>query len=303
MQLVAHEFFHLWNVKRIRPKALEQFDYERENHTTSLWFCEGTTSYYDILIPLWAGIYDRAFFLESLSKDISRFLAIPGRNVQPLSESSFDAWIKLYRRDANSDNCQISYYLKGAMVSLLLDLLIRKQHQNQRSLNDVMRQMWQQFGKDEIGFSEQQLKAVIEAIAQQDLSEFFARYLDSTEELPLAEYLQPFGLELKAVRDKSAVPHTGMKVVSEAGKTKVKFVEAGSPASLAGIDPGDEILAIDGIRTTAEQWSDRLLDYQANNTIQVSVFHQDELQTHGRDSYLVNPPQFVGAGDVIGVNG
>lgn len=126
MQLVAHEFFHLWNVKRIRPKALEKFDYDQENYTTSLWFSEGTTSYYDILIPLRAGIYNRSTFLDLLSKDISNYLNISGRKIQPLAESSFDAWIKLYRRDAYSNNNQISYYLKGELVTLLLDLMIRK---------------------------------------------------------------------------------------------------------------------------------------------------------------------------------
>lgn len=133
IQLVAHEFFHLWNVKRIRPKALENFDYERENYTTSLWFCEGTTSYYDLLIPLRAGIYNRQTCLKNFSKDITKYLNTIGRKVQPLGESSYDAWIKLYRRHASSDNNQISYYLKGQFVSLLLDILIRAKHQNQRS--------------------------------------------------------------------------------------------------------------------------------------------------------------------------
>ncbi|HLO86107.1 MAG TPA: peptidase M61, partial [Nostocaceae cyanobacterium] len=153
LQLVAHEFFHLWNVKRLRPKGLEVFDYDQENYTPSLWFCEGTTSYYDLLIPLRAGVYDVKSYLSHLSKEITRYLTTPGRKVQPLTESSFDAWIKLYRQDANSGNSQISYYLKGEMVSLLLDLLIRSHQKNQRSLDDVMRQMWQQFGQEEIGYT------------------------------------------------------------------------------------------------------------------------------------------------------
>jgi len=175
IQLVAHEFFHLWNVKRIRPKALEKFDYEQENYTPSLWFSEGTTSYYDLLIPLWAGLYNSKIFLDNLGKEITRFLVTPGREVQPLAESSFDAWIKLYRRDTNSDNSQMSYYLKGELVSLLLDLLIRDHTQNQRSLDDVMRQMWEKFGKTEIGFTENQLKEVIESVADSDLTDFFSR--------------------------------------------------------------------------------------------------------------------------------
>lgn len=277
MQLVAHEFFHLWNIKRIRPKALEQFDYEAENYTTSLWFSEGTTSYYDMLLPLRAKIYDSKVFLDNLGKEITRYLNIPGRKVQPLSESSFDAWIKLYRRDSNSDNSQISYYLKGEMVSLLLDLLIRDRHNNQRSLDDVMRQMWQRFGKEEIGFTPEQLLEVIESVAQTDLSEFFQRYLDGTEELPFDRYLEPFGLHLQSISEDETIPYLGIRVQSEHGKEIVKFSEANSPAAIAGIDPDDELLAIDGIRVGAEQLSDRLKDYRVGDTVEVSIFHQDRL--------------------------
>lgn len=280
MQLVAHEFFHLWNVKRIRPKALEVFDYEAENYTPSLWFSEGTTSYYDRLIPLRAGIYDISFFIKELSKGITRFLQTPGRQVQPLGESSFDAWIKLYRRDANSDNVQISYYLKGEMVSLLLDLLIRAKHGNGRSLDQVMRQMWNQFGKSETGFTPEQLQAVIESVAEADLSDFFHRFLNTTEELPFNQYLEPFGLQLQAESEDEQPPFLGMTVKTESGREMIKFVEAGSPAQQAGIDPGDELLAIDGLRITAEQLGDRLKDYQPNQVIHLTFFHQDELQTH-----------------------
>lgn len=277
MQLVAHEFFHLWNVKRIRPYALEKFDYEQENYTTSLWFCEGVTSYYDLLIPLWAGVYDRKTYLASLSKDINRFLTTPGRKVQSLSESSFDAWIKLYRRDANSDNSQISYYLKGEMLSLLLDLLIRAHHNNKRSLNDVMLHMWQQFGKDEIGFTPQQLKEVIASVADTDLTTFFNFYLDGTEELPFNQYLEPFGLKVSGSKAKEPVPYLGINLNENNGPATIKFVEIGSPASLAGLDTGDELLAIDGFKITAEQLSDRLKDYQPGDSINVSVFHSEEL--------------------------
>jgi predicted metalloprotease with PDZ domain len=279
MQLVAHEFFHLWNVKRIRPKALEKFDYEQENYTPSLWFSEGTTSYYDLLIPLWAGLYNSKAFLDNLSKEITRFLVTPGREVQPLAESSFDAWIKLYRRDNNSDNSQMSYYLKGELVSLLLDLLIRDRTQNQRSLNDVIRQMWEKFGKTEIGFTENQLKEVIESVADKDLTDFFQNYLYTTQELPFNDYLEPFGLRLQAVQEDNPIPHTGMRVQSENGKDIIKFVAANSPAQVAGISPDDELLALNGIRVTAEQLPERLKDYQANDMIELSLFHQDVLKT------------------------
>ncbi len=279
LQLVAHEFFHLWNVKRIRPKALEKFDYEQENYTTSLWFCEGTTSYYDLVIPLRAGIYDAKTFLEGIGKEITQLQTTPGRKVQPLSESSFDAWIKLYRRDANSNNSQISYYLKGEMVSFLLDLLIRARHENKRSLDDVMRLMWQRFGTEEIGYTPQQLRDAIESVAQKDLSDFFNRYIDGTDELPFDEYLEPFGLRLHTVEIEEPVPHLGMNVKADNGKEVIQFVEAGSPAEVAGVDAGDELLAIDGFRVTADQLSDRLKDYNPGDTIELSVFHQDTLRT------------------------
>lgn len=280
MQLVAHEFFHLWNVKRIRPKALERFDYNQEAYTTSLWFCEGTTSYYDLLIPLRAGIYNRKKFFENLSKDITRLQTTPGRKVQPLSESSFDAWIKLYRRDANSNNSQISYYLKGELVTFLLDLLIRAKHNNTRSLDQIMQRMWQEFGKDEVGYTPQQLRAVIESVADTDLTGFFNRYIDGLEELPFDAYLEPFGLQLVAVADDKPMPDLGMIVASENGKEVIKFVEQGSPAGQAGIDAGDELLAIDGIKVSADQLRDRVQDYLPGETINVTVFHHDQLLTH-----------------------
>lgn len=280
MQLVAHEFFHLWNVKRIRPKALEVFDYEQENYTPSLWFSEGTTSYYDQVIPFRAGIYDAKSFLSGLGKEITRLQTTPGRQVQPLSESSFDAWIKLYRPDANSGNSQISYYLKGELVSFLLDLLIRERHGNSLSLDDVMLKMWQQFGQVEIGFTPEQLQQVIESVAGMRLGDFFKRYVDGTEELPFNQYLEPFGLQMVGDFEEEPVPTLGIRATTENGRELIKFVEAGTPAYTAGIDAGDELLAIDGIRVTAQQLSDRLKDYQPGNTIQVTVFHQEELRTY-----------------------
>ncbi|TAF35668.1 MAG: M61 family peptidase, partial [Oscillatoriales cyanobacterium] len=304
MQLVAHEFFHLWNVKRIRPKALEVFDYNQESYTTSLWFSEGTTSYYDLVIPFRSGLYGVKGFLQGLSKEITRLQTIPGRKVQSASESSWDTWIKLYRRDSNSDNSQISYYLKGELVSFLLDLLIRAKHGNERSLDDVMRLMWQKFGQgnlaqnsgtkksvipgngalidnslpSEIGFTPAELQEAIESVAGVDLSDFFARYVDGTQELPYNQYLAPFGLEL-VVDETNEIPSLGWTLGVENGREMVKFVEAGAPAQLAGIDAGDELLAIDGFRVNAEQASERLKDYRPGDTVEVTVFHQDQLRT------------------------
>jgi len=279
MQLVAHEFFHLWNIKRIRPKALEVFDYEQENYTPSLWFAEGTTSYYDLMIPLRAGIYGTTTFLRELSREVARYFNTPGRQVQPLAESSFDAWIKLYRRDTYSDNNQISYYLKGEMVTLLLDLAIRARHQNRRSMDDVLQHLWQRFGIPETGFSPDELEDSIAAIAECDLSDFFHRYLHTTEELPFDAYLEPFGLRLKTDDLSQSPPFTGLLLRPEHGQDVVKFVEHDSPAQRAGVDAGDEVLALDGMRVTTEQWGDRLRDYKPGDTVELAFFHQDELRT------------------------
>jgi predicted metalloprotease with PDZ domain len=280
MQLVAHEFFHLWNVKRIFPQGLEKFDYCNENYTCGLWFSEGVTSYYDLMIPRRAGIYDRAVFLTELSKEVSRYLTTPGRLVQPLMESSFDAWIKLYRSDSNSSNSQMSYYLKGAMMTWLLDLKIRANSDSQRSFDDVLRRLWQTCGQEGRGFTDLELESLIQEIAGIDLADFYSDYLYGLVELPFDEYLQPFGLRLVAA-DKESLPYWGLTVKSEGSKEVIKSVAAGSPGAIAGIDPGDELLAIDGYRVAAEKIGDRLANYEPGAEIQVTVFHQDLLVTYG----------------------
>jgi predicted metalloprotease with PDZ domain len=277
INLVAHEFFHTWNVKRIRPKALEKFDYDNENYTSSLWFSEGTTSYYDQIFPLRAKIYDAKHYLKLVSKAITRLQTTFGRNVQSLHESSFDTWIKLYRPDPNTHNNQISYYLKGELVSMLLDLLIRSKTNNLRSLDRVMQIMWERFGKEEIGFSEAELHEVIETVAGVDLSAFWNDYLYGTKELDYNYYLEPFGIELRTSRQD--IPFIGMTLKSKNGIAEVEKVEFGSPAQKAGISTGDSVLAIAGIRVTAENFSDRIRDYSAGDAIAVTIFQQDLLRT------------------------
>jgi predicted metalloprotease with PDZ domain len=292
IQLVAHEFFHLWNVKRIYPEGLANFDYDRENYTPSLWFSEGVTSYYDLLIPCRAGIYDRQTFLAELSKEISRFLTTPGRLVQPVTEASFDAWIKLYRPDANSSNSQMSYYLKGAMVTLLLDLLIRAHSNQARSFDDVLQQLWSVYGRAEIGFGATELEDLIREIANVNLQDFYERYLYGVAELPFNEYLQPFGLQVVPTDPEPLPPYWGAVVKNENGRDIVKTVASDSPAALAGIDPGDELLAIDGYKVTAEQVGDRLLNYQPGAQITVTVFHHDRLCTYQVELAAPQPTKY-----------
>jgi predicted metalloprotease with PDZ domain len=277
LNLVAHEFFHTWNVKRIRPKALEIFDYDQENYTGSLWFSEGTTSYYDQIFPLRAGIYDAKHYLKLVAKSITRLQTTFGRNVQSLYDSSFDTWIKLYRPDANTHNNQISYYLKGELVSMLLDLLIRAKNNNLRSLDHVLQIMWDRFGKNETGFSETELHEVIEKVVGIDLTDFWQDYLYGTKELDYNYYLEPFGIELrKASQD---TPFIGLTLKSTNGIAEVEKVEYGSPAQKAGISTGDILLAIAGIRVTADKFNERLKDFAVGDAIAITIFQQDLLRT------------------------
>jgi predicted metalloprotease with PDZ domain len=290
MQLVAHEFFHLWNVKRIFPKGLEKFDYNKENYTPSLWFSEGVTSYYDILMPRRAEIYGRSILLSQMSKEISRFLMTPGRLVQPVTESSFDAWIKLYRPDANSSNSQMSYYLKGAMVALLLDIKIRALSNSEKSFDDVLVKLWHDYGQVGKGFTDRELESLIQDIAGVNLQDFYRDYLYSSIELPFDEYLQPFGLKIAAVA--SPTPYWGAVVKTEQGREMIKTVATGSPAALAGIDPGDELVAIDGYRVTADQLADRLTCYKVSDRLKVTVFHQDKLMHYELELTANQPSKY-----------
>jgi len=276
LNLVAHEFFHLWNVKRLKPAEFIPFDYDQENYTPSLWFCEGTTSYYDLVIPWRAGVYDAKQFLKLLGEEITRYYQTPGREVQSLTEASFDAWIKYYRRDGNSPNSQISYYLKGALVTLLLDLQIRKKYQNQRSFDDVMQKMWQNFGQEEVGFTPAQLYETIQAVLDEDLTDFWHNYITGLTPLPLAETLRDFGLELRPIPGKT--PFLG--IILEANRNVVKQVLRDSPAWWVGIDPGDEIVALGGRRVKREQWSEQLQEFAVGETVELAIFRQDQVRSY-----------------------
>lgn len=277
LNLVAHEFFHLWNVKRIRPSTLDRFDYGQENYTRALWFMEGATSYYDELIPLRAGLYNRKHYLKLLGGQISRFLATPGRRVQPLAESSFDTWIKLYRPNENSANAQISYYLKGQLVCLLLDLDIRLQTGGERSLDAAMRYLWQHYGREDVSFPEDELEQIIAQAAGYEPGDFFDRYLRSTAELDFDAGFAPYGLKLVAQGLEDAPPCLGLRTQEQNGRTLVQTVEADSPAQKAGLNHGDELVALGGWKVTHATLKDRLAELQPGTAIEVAYFRREEL--------------------------
>jgi predicted metalloprotease with PDZ domain len=240
--LVAHEFFHTWNVKRLRPIELGPFDYENEVNTRSLWIAEGLTSYYDRLFVRRAGLCTAAEYLagdppaagEKPRNDIDRLQDVPGRLVQPLESASFDAWIKFYRRDENTNNTAISYYTKGAVVGWLLDARIRNATNDQKSLDDVMRLLYERYSGAR-GYTPQDFRNTASEVAGTDLSDFFHRALETTDELDYDEALRVFGLRFTPPKKSD----TGSGSVVKADPEKAEPTPPGAPVEKPASEPKD----------------------------------------------------------------
>ena len=253
LQLAAHEYLHQWNVRRLRPAQLRPYRYDGAVLIPELWFAEGVTSYYDQLVLLHAGLCSESDYLSDLAKDISRLLTTPGRSVQSLLESGTEAWVKLYRRDAHSDNQQVSYYLKGAMVALLIDLYLLAKGSG---LHVLLQQLWQRFGSCTRGYTQQDLMASITAL-DADLGALVQEWLSGVDDLPLAGYLKNAGLLLSS--EPCSVPFSGLHLDLVQGQLQVRRVESNSPGEDAGLSPGDELLALDGERLRRSEQFDQWL--------------------------------------------
>ncbi|MFA7096424.1 MAG: PDZ domain-containing protein, partial [Gammaproteobacteria bacterium] len=292
--LCSHEYFHTWNVKRIMPAAFQPYDLTREVHTTLLWAFEGITSYYDDLALVRAGIISRDDYLELLGQNVTRLLRGSGRLKQSVAESSFDAWTKYYKQDENAPNSVVSYYTKGGLIALALDLTIRRATDNARSLDDVMRALWERHGKTGIGVTEEGLERLIEEVSGVPLQPFFDQALRGTEDLPLAELLGHVGVEFHlrpaesatdkggkpAARDESelaALPSLGIRTGDDPAGAKVINVFDGGAAQEAGVSAGDVILAIDGLRATHTNLEGLLASRVPGDRIKVHLFRRDEL--------------------------
>lgn len=246
--LVSHEYFHLWNVKRIRPAALGPFDYNKENHTKSLWVAEGWTSYYDNLILRRCGLIDNKDYFEFVDVEVNDIMRFEGRFNQSLSDSSFDTWIKFYRKDENFNNTQVSYYTKGALVTLMLNIEIIKSTNTEKSLDDVIRMLYDDYKKDSSkGFTDERVNEVCEIVCGKNLDEFWKLYINGTAELPLGSYLAECGLEL-VNENESAQCSLDIEAKSENGKYIISKVFAGGSAYESGLNAKDEIIAVNGIR-------------------------------------------------------
>ncbi|MCS7018393.1 MAG: PDZ domain-containing protein [Cytophagales bacterium] len=247
LRLAAHEYFHLWNVKRLRPDVLGPFDYDKENYTRQLWMAEGFTSYYDDLIVRRARLIDENAYLRDLVANINEHENSPGSKVQSVAEASFDAWIKYYRRNENSINSSISYYGSGARVAMLIDLEILHHTKGQKSLDDVMRALYNDtYKKANRGFTEAELKKACELAAGKNMDEIFDNYVYGTAPTDYEKYLAYAGLRLSKIPDET--PSLGMTLADENNRIIVKVTRKDAPAYNDGINVNDEIIAIDGFR-------------------------------------------------------
>jgi predicted metalloprotease with PDZ domain len=275
--LVSHELFHVWNVKRLRPVALGPFDYENEVYTRSLWVAEGITSYYDDLLLHRAGLMDQDEYLEALSRNIESVQDRPGRAVQSLADSSFDAWIEYYRPDENSGNTTISYYTKGAAVSWLLDTAIREATSGRRSLDDVLRLGYQRHA-GEAGFTPEQFRALVAEVAGRPMDDFFARYVDGTDELDYQPALDYYGLRFAGPSAVDLNDEPAGYLGARLSGAVVTEVRRDTPAFAAGLNVGDELIALDDWRVPAGELDSRLERYRPGDEVSVLVARHGTLR-------------------------
>jgi predicted metalloprotease with PDZ domain len=255
--LISHEYFHTWNVKRMRPAELARIDYTRENYTPLLWFFEGFTSYYDDLLLLRAGLIDASRYLSLVAKTMSGVAATPGRKVQSVAQASFDAWVKYYRQDENTANATVSYYTKGALVALALDATLRTESKNKpASLDDVMRRLW----RTSLGgpITEAQIADAFAAVGGRSFARELKAWVHGTDDLPLPKLLVALGVDHQTSRPGLSA-QLGLRLSEAPGSgVQVKAVSAGSAAMQAGVAAGDELLAANGWRIRrlddAVQW-------------------------------------------------
>ncbi|NLY65722.1 MAG: M61 family metallopeptidase [Alcaligenaceae bacterium] len=280
--LVSHEYFHTWNVKRIKPKAFAPYNFYAENHTSLLWIFEGFTSYYDDLSLFRAGLISHEQYLSLLAKNIANVHAAPGRFKQSAAQSSFDAWTKFYKQDENAPNAIVSYYSKGSLIALGLDLTIRKATNNTKSLDDVMRLLWQRYGRDFFskrpnGLEENGFNAIALKATGVDVSDFTAKYAYGTEDIPLAGLLAFQNLKL-GWKTGSELPSLNIRTRISDNACQIASVIEHGAAHLAGLSAGDTLLALDGIRVEANNLNTLLKRYQPGQTVAVHVFRRDELR-------------------------
>ena len=282
--LCSHEYFHTWNVKRIKPDVFAPYRLSSETYTPLLWLFEGFTSYYDDLMLVRSGVIDQAAYFELVGKTINSVLRGSGRTKQSVAQSSFDAWTKYYRQDENSPNAIVSYYAKGSLVALTLDLTIRAETVGKKSLDDVMRTLWQRYGRDFYasenghGVTEEAVDALFDDVTGLSMRRLLDRAVRGTADLPLAAVLAPFGIDM-ALKSAVTAVALGARTTRDGNDCKLANVYEKSAAHRAGMSAGDVLVALDGLRVTATNLTELLRRYRAGDSVTVHAFRRDELMT------------------------
>ncbi|MDG1347012.1 MAG: hypothetical protein P8P77_05295 [Crocinitomicaceae bacterium] len=288
LNLVAHEYFHLWNVKRIRPIELGPFNYDQENYTTLLWVMEGFTSYYDELLMLRAGFYTKEQYLGKLNSSMNYVEGSTGSRVQPLAHSSYDAWIKAYRPNENSYNTTMSYYSRGQVMAAQFDAMIVKVSNGEKCLDHFMQSIYKTYHVDQNrGFTEAEFKAELEKFTKSDLTEFFERFIHGTE---IPDYEKVFSqVGLKANRQDVKEVRFGTRL----GGTTVRGVDRGSAAESIGLSVGDEVIAIDNYRIDGGSYGEMLSKFGLNDTFELLISRDNILYTLKGKMSEITTPRFI----------
>jgi len=277
--LVSHEFFHAWNVKRIRPDALGPFDYTKENYTRLLWVAEGGTDYYSNIVLQRAGLMSDRDLLAGIASDIQNLQRQPGRFQTSVEEASFDAWIKYYRQDENAINNQISYYDKGALVSALLDVEIRKASGGAKSLDDVMRYLYTDFFKKGRNYTPEDFQKASELMAGKSLEDFFRKYVRGREEIDYNSVFNGIGLQLDAASISAEQAFLGAETSQQGERLMVNSIPSDTPAYEQGLNTGDQIVAVDGIRASLSFLQSAIADKKPGDKLKLTIFRFDEMRT------------------------
>lgn len=276
--LVAHEFFHAYNVKRIRPDALGPFDYDNENYTKLLWVAEGVTEYYSNLLLRRAGFITDKEYLQGRASGIQQLQERPGRFETSLESASFDAWIKYYRQDENAVNNQISYYDKGEIVAMMLDIAIRNASGGAKTLDDVMRHMYAEFYKKGKNFTPEDFQKASELVAGKSLDDLYAKYVRGTDEIEYDGIVSGIGLTLKAAENNAKRAYLGADLAEANGVLTIRSLSIGTPAYDQGLNTGDQIVAVDGYRASNTFLTSYIGERKPGDTIKLTVFRFDKLR-------------------------
>ena len=278
LRLVSHEYFHLWNVKRLRPDALGPFDYENENYTKLLWVAEGITSYYETLLLKRAGLITDKELLASKAETIDDLQNTPGRFETSVEDASWDAWIKGYRTDENAVNNQISYYDKGDVVGMMLDVEIRTRSAGKRSLDDVLRYLFEEFFKKGRNYTPTDFQKAAELASGVSLDDFFSKYVRGKVEIDYNATLAGIGLKLTRNEPNKNRAYIGAELGEQNGRLMVQSVPMGTPAYEQGLNYNDQIVAIDGYRASQAFLQMYLGNKKPGDRVKLTLFRFDKLR-------------------------